>query len=259
VTLPGAAPVVLPTWLWTLLHGIALLSLFMLGALVVVGCADFARNASARRERAFAQPALLLVVVFTALAVVIPVVVAAASDAPIFDRYLLPLVPVTAALALRIGRSAGLLLEPARSVAGVATAALAAVGFMVVDATATVDGAKWQLATNVQSLGFAPATIDGGYEWFGLHQTGIVRPTTLVGEGSPLSNSFGDQTICVVVRHAAAGSRHEPPAADRAPGEPWRAGEIVARYRARSVTGVVYDLEAVATDAGCVPGAGDPT
>lgn len=251
VTVPGVAPRILPAWLWVALHAAGLASLLLLGALAVVAFSGDS-GAPSPVARARAQPPLALALVFTAAAGALPVAVNAVTDAPLFDRYLLPLVPFVAALALRLGRSCDLLMRPAIRVSGAALMAVAGVGIIVADAAATVDGAKWRIAQDVRSLGFAAGTIDGGYEWFGLHQHAIVHPTALQVEGSPLASSFGDDvTICVVVRHARAGDA--APAARPDPGTAWQAGDVVARLTARTALGVRYDLEAVATAAECVP------
>lgn len=253
VTLPGTAPYAVPGWLWAVLQAAGLLSLLMLGGLAIVGCTS-PRGGSSPLRRAFARPPLALVLVFTFSAGVLPVIAIAVTDAPLFDRYLVPLVPFVAAIALRLGRSADLIVRPAAWVSGAALLALACVGFLIVDATDTLDGAKWRLAEDVRALGFAPETIDGGYEWFGLHQDGIVHPTTLQFEGSPLANSFGDDTrICVVVRHVASPGEGAAPVARPPAGDAWRTGDVIARHSARTALGTRYELEAVATAAGCVP------
>ena len=92
-----------------------------------------------------------------------------------FDRYLLPIVPLVAILALRC--------EPthpgARRVGRVRAATVAFVGLAALGAVfalnaASFDGTKWKVAEQARSVTGRATDVDGGYEWTGYH--GFFRP-----------------------------------------------------------------------------------
>ena len=115
---------------------------------------------------------------------------------PIFDRYVLPALPVVGILYARAATrvpattlATGLATEPIEGIntsarpgtgggrrmggrrlgAGVAmsTALLIALGFVYTDESASYDGARWRVAVEVTQQDFAVSDIDAGYEWVG--------------------------------------------------------------------------------------------
>jgi hypothetical protein len=68
-----------------------------------------------------------------------------------------------------------------------------------VDAAATIDGAKWRTAERLVSVGFRPATIDAGYEWFGLHQPDDIAPGWEHRKGDLATRLFSPRPVCATV------------------------------------------------------------
>jgi hypothetical protein len=90
-----------------------------------------------------------------------------------FDRYLFPLVPIVAILALDWipERSArGRLVEIAAGTAGVAFLLVAA-GFLALNAFA-FDAARWRLAGLAMARGYPATAVDAGFDWVGTHAVG---------------------------------------------------------------------------------------
>jgi hypothetical protein len=100
------------------------------------------------------------------------------------------------------------------------------------------------VAQAVEQLGYPAESIDGGYEWYGLHQPGAIN-------GQPVFDSernfwislFDEQTVCVTSQFAGA-----PPV--RVPGEE---PVILSERRARSLIGVEYHVIAYAGPQACEP------
>lgn len=91
-----------------------------------------------------------------------------------FDRYLLPMVPLTAGLvlaALPTQRRPGVVLASAAS-----AAALAVLGLVIVAAGTAYDTARWQAATAIVDNGVPPTDVAAGLEWSGWHATGPYQP-----------------------------------------------------------------------------------
>jgi hypothetical protein len=242
-TLPGQPPVVVPPVLWQVLLILSLLSLLTLAGL---GLARHHTPHDTRTPvtRSMAQSTgmqlswVFCLVMFTGLAVV-----KIATPGVIADRYLIPIVPFVLAVALDRAADDGLLVRRFGPVAVASLATMAVLGTAVVDAAATFDGAKWQLATSVQRSGFPAESIDGGYEWFGYHQPGKIVDFRL---NTPARNwwdrLFENQAICVETRHAAT--------------PPWAGARavdgVVGRLTVRTLFGVKYDLVAVRTTEPCL-------
>jgi Dolichyl-phosphate-mannose-protein mannosyltransferase len=93
----------------------------------------------------------------------------AATTDPLYDRYLLPIVPPLLVL---------LLAERSPRPAWVAgTAALLLVGVVAIvyaSATSSRAAATWQAAQELVASGHTPTEVDAGYEWIGLHYPGSV-------------------------------------------------------------------------------------
>jgi hypothetical protein len=115
-------------------------------------------------------------------------VVALATGLPLYDRYVLPLIPLAAVLVLRrawpepdvidrAGDRAGLPDVPGRAptrqgaLAGAALTlvALAVVGVAYTADSASFDGTRWDVATAATRRGFTPLQINGGFEWDSYH------------------------------------------------------------------------------------------
>ncbi len=148
-------------------------------------------------------PTPTMLAAFTTSLTLVYLAVIALTTGTFFDRYLILLVPYIAALLIlagsrnrlfwRVSRRAG------RAAAAAALVAYAAIGFVYVDAAATIDGAKWRTAERLVSAGFPPATIDAGYEWFGFHQTDDISPGWEHRKGDLATRLFSPRPVCATV------------------------------------------------------------
>ena len=173
----------------------------------------------------------LLLAVFVVGYLLVWVVSALYLGAPVFDRNLTPVVPATVALTVLAGGHLGVLRR--RSVAPVAAGlvVLAVVGLVTVDASATSDGARWRLAEKVELLGYPAGSIDGGYEWFGLHREGEATGIPAGGERRWWRELFPASPICATSVFAADQSQSG-------------GGAELANVSARSLFGIRYDFVA---------------
>ena len=106
--------------------------------------------------------------------------IAIATDLPIFDRYVLPLLPLIGLLLLRPwprvrDASAPTLATPptSRATGGFTIAAvvlLAVVGLMFSTDSASFDATRWRVAEAVTRHGFTANQINGGFEWVSYHR-----------------------------------------------------------------------------------------
>jgi hypothetical protein len=157
------------------------------------------RGAAGRGLLAITSAAPVVTVFVVALAVAQMAAVGIAS-APLFDRYFVPFVPLVGGLTLAVAIREGLLARGwSRGVMGAGLVALAIVGALVVDASAAVDGSKWALSTRAQSLGYAPGSVDGGFEWFGFHQVESVTGRRVEPHHTWWTGWFPPRPVCATV------------------------------------------------------------
>ena len=226
------APAVLPTAVWRLMAVAGLVScvvMLLVGVLRLVSIDGREWRRLVRLPPGHTTPTMLLVV-FVVGYLLVWTGSALFLAAPIFDRNLVPIVPATVALTLLAAANLGVLRPRSAGPVAVGLVGLTVVGFIVVDASATFDGAKWRLAEQVERLGYPAGSIDGGYEWFGLHRAG--QPGVTVDPGSQSRwwrDIFPASPICATSTFAGG------------PGLPPGGAEL-ARVSARSLFGIRYDL-----------------
>jgi hypothetical protein len=92
------------------------------------------------------------------------------TNAPRFDRYFLPIVPLITSLVIYFIFKYRLSWAPGKILSGFFLAGLAFVSSIFIDSSFIVDGLKWKAGSQLVSDGYSPETIDAGYEWFGYHQ-----------------------------------------------------------------------------------------
>ena len=126
------------------------------------------------------------------------------SGQPLFDRYVLPLVPTMAALCLAA--------RPARWSWAAAVTATAGLGVLVVlGATVTAlgtayDTARWDAAEGLERDGARATDVAAGLEWSGWHSREPYRQPPESTAGAPWVTGFSDSRDCWLV------SADQPPA-----------------------------------------------
>jgi len=123
----------------------------------------------------------------------------------IFDRYTWPLALPLAILLLRrpgsetASRTAARRPSATWLAAGALLVAVATTSLVLLLNEAAFDGARWRMGEEAVRLGFAPATVDAGLEWVGLHATGPVELTAQqVFERTGYSVKFPSFHACAV-------------------------------------------------------------
>ncbi|NNN04062.1 MAG: hypothetical protein HKL87_08720 [Acidimicrobiaceae bacterium] len=151
-----------------------------------------------------------------------------------FDRYLLPAIPLAAGLAWasiesmtherapRARRAApGTLTRATRALPLVVLVLFSALGVIVVDDAATLDGAEWHFDTLIVATGIPATRLDGGFDWYASLQGipafpggGIRKPfwlglfpnhTTCEEIGYPSALPPGETPLATYVAHGLAG------------------------------------------------------
>lgn len=93
----------------------------------------------------------------------------------VYDRYLVPLVPVGAILLLR-GRPQTSRLGPSLAMGHAAFAWLAVSALLIATNSFSYDAARWRAGTSAVAAGYDARSVDAGYEWIGTHSSGLPEP-----------------------------------------------------------------------------------
>jgi hypothetical protein len=236
-TLPGDPARVLPTPVWIVLLVIAIYSTAVSVVLISLRIEVWFRHRRQLRtvlastaDRGAHLSWLFVVFYAGLLAAAVGI-----TTTDVFDRYLLALVPFSAALVVHAGHAERLVrVLPGRREA-VAMAALAVLGLVVVDGSATFDGAKWRLGEEVAArTGWEPGSIDAGYEWFGYHQAADLELQSDVTGPVFWRALFAPRPICASGSFASSDPTEDPD------------GTVVATVTGTSLFGVDVRLVAVA-------------
>jgi hypothetical protein len=122
----------------------------------------------------------------------------------IYDRYLIPIVPVAAILLLqgvpeqaRLGRSLAL--------AHGALAWLAFSAFVIAANSFAYDGARWREGSAAASLGYTAQRVDAGYEWVGYHAGGLPKAGAPADNMTWTNGRWALMDPCVVISNTEIG------------------------------------------------------
>lgn len=151
------------------------------------------------------HPARLVVVLFLGVSALGYAAVLVGAAGLFFDRYAMPVVPFVAAIVLDAVLRLGWWSRVSRAVGFGVLAVACAIGVFYVDLAAAFDASKWRIGEVVTDQGYVPASIEGGYEWFGIHQTDEWRNRLAANteyREAFWEFLFTDRPLCVRVRHA---------------------------------------------------------
>lgn len=201
-TLTGRGPFVISPGIWAALMLVSLVSALSIVILVLEGLAKrkggIAFQGMHRTKHGSVNLAVASLFGMLTLAVLGGAYVVA-GGIPLFDRYLFPAVPFLTGVLVYVAHRQRI--TRTRTIAATISLVLVAIlGFAVVDAAATFDGAKWRLARSVQKEGYPAASIDAGLEWFGFHQQSPIVPYKFQGNKANFwLGLFRNTQVCVVV------------------------------------------------------------
>jgi hypothetical protein len=164
--LAGQRGLVLPAPVLAALFVASAISLLVLTSAALTASIDFVTG---RRHWRRATDAAELSIVVAALVYGLLLCLAVLCNMNVFDRYILPLIPLMAILFL----SSTSPRTAARSYPrrGVGILALGALGAVFAVDSACFDGLRWRTAERLAAQ-FPAARVDGGFEWRGLHAMG---------------------------------------------------------------------------------------
>jgi hypothetical protein len=241
-TLPGDPARVLPGPVWIVLLVIAVYSTAVSVVMVSLRVEVWLRHRPAWRTvlASTADRGVHLSWLFVALYAALLAAAVGLTTTFLFDRYLLVLVPLGAALVVYAGQAEHVVRERPGRRDAVAMVALATLGLVVVDGSATFDGAKWRLGEEVAArTGWEPGSIDAGYEWFGYHQSSDLELQDDVIGPVFWRALFAPRSICASGSFAPSDPLDEPD------------GTVVATVTGTSLFGVDMRLIAVAGPDDC--------
>jgi hypothetical protein len=212
---------VIPSWMYDLLVVVGSLAGIVLALALVPFLASLPRRLRSREILELRDPLGgllgLMIVGFGGI-----YTIAIVTGLPVYDRYALPFVPITAILLLHSTRD-----EPRaerdsparRTGALVAVVLLAFIGLAYSAESASFDGTRWKLAEIVERKGYAPTQIGGGAEWLGYH-----RQHGPVFDADPKANGrgrFPKPCVSILIDPRDPGSREiarlDSPALTRKP------------------------------------------
>jgi hypothetical protein len=231
--LTGSAPHLYSGFAWAAVRCVAVYSLLVVALLAVLLLAELRAHESVRVavDVAARRSALAVVVVFAFVTAALALLALLLTDAPFYDRYVIPLVPFSAAVTIWSARRLGLTARTAPTFAVAALAIFALIGLRSVDAADALDAAKWRLASEVEDAGYDAATIDGGFEWFADHQPDAVQIRPNEPDRGFWITLFTERPVCAT--SAYAGSQLAG------------AGREIADVEERALFGPAYHLVAV--------------
>lgn len=191
-----SAPVFdLLTWLGV----VALAYLLWLGTLWI-SCIDResnSRNESSTIGTTYEQVGLVGWFVFGMLGTLI--FVPLITNAPLFDRYFLPVIPCLTALVLYFIQNFQFTWAAGNVLSALALAALTFLSSVFIDSSFILDGLKWKVGNYLVTEGYSPGTIDAGYEWFGYHQTEVAHGQQLPPIRNWWTRLYDSPQICASV------------------------------------------------------------
>jgi hypothetical protein len=246
-SLPGAHLPILAGWMWEVLRFLGFASLIAIGLLTALQRAEPRHPAvvALAEQRSTASEGRALVGAFVAITIAVELLAILTTTAPFYDRYLIGLVPFVAALVVKSVFDRRCLAHRAGVRAAASLGVLCLIGLTFVDASATLDGAKWKLARAIEQRGFQPAAIDGGQEWFGYHQLDDIQQRPPEPGRSYWVTLFSERPTCVTLTLTGP-EREGIPAAKGVP-------ELIQHLKVRSLMGIEYRLDAIAGPQRCEP------
>jgi len=187
--LKGVRPNLFPT---PILAALTIIGVSALTVIVCAGAAAVAKRVSAvlRRQPSTSPSPAFVIVALAAFGYSIGCLLAVALGySRLFDRYLLPIVPLVAILALRTCPPSVTAPRRVRIAGCMTLAVLAAVGAIYGTNSASFDGAKWRVASDAVKLAGDPKLVDGGHVWndyqAGRHVRGRFRGACIVLRAGP--------------------------------------------------------------------------
>lgn len=201
----GAGTRLLPLNLYRLVLLVAVVSLLLLVLLLALGAIRVGRHAEAPISRRVTQlvidfPIQTLLYGFAVISFLANVGATLVLGAPFIDRYLIASVPFAVTGIISLGRWVDVAVaRPRLGVVAFGLTAWVVFGLLVVDFSATVDGAKWDFGHKAVSAGVPAANLDAGVEWFGWHQTGESGPLLDIPGRTWWTTRFPDQPVCGTV------------------------------------------------------------
>jgi hypothetical protein len=179
--LTGPRDPVIPETLFRLLAVIGSAAAVVLALALVPVLVDGARRV---RERDLSLPdPVTAILALSALGFTVAYSFAIATELPVFDRYVLPVLPLAGLLLARRSRATETASRPVGSetpargpsrrtviATVVALVLLGGVGLAYGTDSASFDGTRWRLDRAVAAQGWKPGRIYGGFEWISWHQ-----------------------------------------------------------------------------------------
>jgi hypothetical protein len=177
--LPGERPLVLPSFVLQSLLAATFVAAVLLVAVFALVIGSRLASGSSWRQRCAALDVIDTAIVFV-IANVGVLIAVGITGLPVFDRYLLPVVPFAAGIVLaRASRPRGDEGLAPLWVRWGGVVLFALVGLAWTTDSAAYDVARWRLAEDVVDLGYRPDQVEAGFEWRNVQRapdSGVTAP-----------------------------------------------------------------------------------
>ena len=207
----------LPKLLWAVLAVGSAYSCFVLSLCVVSALGSRVGRDSRsgpNRSRPSHSSARQVITIFALLSVAL-MVVSGPFGQPVYDRHLLPLLPLVAAFILIEGGLRRIARERFVLAAGLVLGAFAVLGLVFSTSAAVYHGARWEAASELVASGVDPLRIDGGLDWVGFHSR---KPQRVPPQDTWLALRYSDFRPCILI---ASGDVHLRPPYGPKPVRTW--------------------------------------
>lgn len=97
------------------------------------------------------------------------------TNAPLFDRYFFPVLPLFAGVVLYSVARHRILAKFGKQLSIFSIVLFTFLSAVFIDSSFILDGLKWKAGDELVADGYSAQSIDAGYEWFGYHQTEIAN------------------------------------------------------------------------------------
>jgi hypothetical protein len=189
--MPGTRALLLPEPIFTILLALVLFGALLLVVVLATSAARTVGSRGRHRDALATADARSILVVFVLASMAGVIAVGTINVFPIFDRYLLAVVPFAAALVLDTTPAHDVVSRARRGAQIAAIGSFALLGLVWSTDSAAFDAARWRAGEEAVALGVRPDRVEAGFEWRNVFRS---EGTIVLAPSQP------DPDACVVMQ-----------------------------------------------------------